>query len=151
GGGKVGRHVAEVAGIQRFTKTEQSARSARIALYLPQARKIRLTVHLWDPPGHVHLAVARARRTRGRLMQPLRTHRNTSGESSCGDPHQEAKPVAHMGPLLILYGTITLVRSTEVPSPTINVYAWFACWHMYSNSSVPSSQRRFDVPVKRAV
>ena len=49
------------------------------------------------------------------------------------------------------YGTILLLRSTEVPSPTISVYAWFACWHTYSNSSVPFSQRRFDVPVKGAV
>ena len=51
----------------------------------------------------------------------------------------------------IPYGTIRVVRSTEVPSPTISVYAWFACWHTYSKSSVPSSQRRFDVPVKRFV
>ena len=49
------------------------------------------------------------------------------------------------------YGTIGLLRSIEVPAPTISVCAWFACWQTYSNSSVPFSQRRFDVPVKGAV
>ena len=49
------------------------------------------------------------------------------------------------------YGTIGLVRSTEVPAPTISVSAWFACWQMYSKSSVPACHRRFDVPVNGAV
>src|SRR5688500_5275299 len=59
-------------------------------------------------------------------------------------PHPPCSP--HEG-----YGTIGLLRSTEVPSPTISVYAWFACWQMYSNSSVSASHRRFDVPVNGAV
>src|SRR5207244_3586840 len=66
----------------------QAARSARLALGLPDSRKVGLSVNAGNRPGHIHLAVGRARSARRRYIRPLSLRAQASSDHHDANPNK---------------------------------------------------------------
>jgi hypothetical protein len=82
---EIGQDVPKIFRIWGFAQSEQ-ARPPGFCRDLPDSRKVGLAVQPGNRPGHIHLAIGRARSPGSRLVQPLGLRAQASSKKSYSYP-----------------------------------------------------------------